>query len=736
MELLRWYATASRCAAIPPGRMVVHAVSDTRSDVLDFLRAEGVTIEQIEPFDERSPHCNKIAGARKLAAALDGVGTVALTDTDVAILHDPTAIELASRSIAGKIVDLPNPSAEALAAVFEAAGLAEPPRVPIPYRPESTFRGNLNGGLYVLSVQDLGHLADAWGKWALWQLEHPGLLDGEMFHTDQIAMCLAIADLDLHVQALDAWWNLPLHHPDLLPSDPGEPKLLHYHWLLTNTGMLTETGHDATDKAIRRANEAIAETYKEFFPNATFWSWRYSTDPELGSGVGSRGQALEDKRHLLGRIVATLRPVELLDVGCGDGAATAHLAVEKYTGIDLSADAVALARETRPTGDFVVGDPTELSRSAEVVLCLDVLIHQSSLTAYRSLIEWLVDATGRALVVAGYEREPATTSAMISYHEPLSVSLLEADPELELYPLRVAHEITTYLALRRPHDRHPRDFSAKTLADAMKHHPDPLSLVSLRGTAWETVGFLPDHMPRLFEYPIVLDLIRRLVPIGSRIGDVGAGVNPLVPHLHRLGYLVDTIDPSTLIRQEPRGVWNEWGYLDYAARGWAHMSWNCELAQVPSEVLFDMLFSISVIEHLPAADRRALLSDVASRLVPGGELIVTVDVLRGRRALWNRSEGRQVEDAASHGSIDDVRSELEEAGFSVVQSTVFGELGDSPVDIGLFVCHLDGVRTRRTVRPTTSRQSLSSEGIKDPPQRVWRIEDSRWGADTPPLEGR
>ncbi len=103
--------------------MVVHAVGGTDSDVLDFLRCQGVAVDAIEPFDERPPpHCNKICGAIRLAER--GVeGFAVLTDTDIAVLEDPRRLDVPPGSVASRIVGAPNPPLRILENVFAAAGL-------------------------------------------------------------------------------------------------------------------------------------------------------------------------------------------------------------------------------------------------------------------------------------------------------------------------------------------------------------------------------------------------------------------------------------------------------------------------------------------------------------------------------------------------------------------------------------------------------------------------------------
>ena len=94
--------------------------------------------------------------------------------------------------------------------------------------------------------------------------------------------------------------------------------------------------------------------------------------------------------------------------------------------------------------------------------------------------------------------------------------------------------------------------------------------------------------------------------------------------------------------------------------------------------------SISVIEHIPAAQRGALLTDMALRLRPGGLMVLTVDLARGGNDLWNRNRGQIVDDRR-HGTIRDVISEGAAAGFELIRKDVVREWGDVDVDIGLIV---------------------------------------------------
>jgi hypothetical protein len=221
-----------------------------------------------------------------------------------------------------------------------------------------------------------------------------------------------------------------------------------------------------------------------------------------------------------------------------------------------------------------------------------------------------------------------------------------------------------------------------------------------------TTGFYPDHAPRLWEYPVVAKLIAEHLPPGSRLVDVGAGVTPLAPFLTHLGYVVDTVDPSPNQRHWPPGPeWNEWGYLDYTAAGLANGSWNCTVGQLPDLPTFDGAYSISVIEHLPAVDRRTLLADIAARVRPGGVTLLTIDLVRGRDDLWNRNLGLEVESLAVHGRLEDVITEAARVGLELVHQDTVRRWGDVEVDIGLLV--LRRSRTQSEAARSMARRIVS-----------------------------
>jgi SAM-dependent methyltransferase len=445
LDALRWYASLTGVAGVDPTDLVVHVVGRHDTDALDLLRSKGVTIRPVKPFDSRSPHCNKISGALSLAEE-NVEGVAVLTDADVVVCEDPRTYPVELGAVAMKCVDGPNPPFAIVELVFDKAGVELPPLVSLDFMPKSrTVEGNANGGIYLLRGELLRRLATAWSHWARWLLERIELLGPFPKYVDQIAMALALRDAQIAIQRLQPRWNMPTHVPKWIPRKAGPPAVLHYHEAVQTTALVSPVGNRVIDARIAACNAAISELWSERFPLNSFWDWRYRSNPVLGPGSGSRGAALVAKRDMLAKVLADVRPESTLDVGCGDGEATRGLPLPRYVGIDQSAEAVRLGRQTREGGEFVVGTLQDTAVVADLTICLDVLIYQPDPAAYRDLVVRLLRSSKTALLVSGYEAPPNPTAPALRFYEPLSTSIRRVAPDADLRLLRTAHGITTWL---------------------------------------------------------------------------------------------------------------------------------------------------------------------------------------------------------------------------------------------------------------------------------------------------
>jgi hypothetical protein len=269
LEALRWYATLSLVVGVDPSELVVHAVGGSETAALGYLRQRGVSVVDVEVFDERSPHCNKIAGASSLARlGVDGV--VVLTDTDVVLVEDARGLALGTNEVGFRSVGAGNPPLDVLERLFEAAGVKTPERVPIEFAStpgQRTLSGHGNGGLYAAPGSILPMLTAAWERWARWVLEHRHLLENWSTFVDQVAMTLTLAELDIRPRPLGLEWNFPTNNPRRIPARPPVPAALHYKDNVTEEGLLGPSGSPVVDRRIALANKAIAQVWAEACPD-------------------------------------------------------------------------------------------------------------------------------------------------------------------------------------------------------------------------------------------------------------------------------------------------------------------------------------------------------------------------------------------------------------------------------------------------------------------------------------
>ncbi len=125
LDALRWFATATRMAKIPAADLMVHAISASSSDVLEYLSDQGVQVRTTDAFDAQSPTCNKISAAVALASTAIPNKLYVLTDTDVALARDPKQAHLGA-TVAAKVVDRANPPLDMFRDAFELARLELP----------------------------------------------------------------------------------------------------------------------------------------------------------------------------------------------------------------------------------------------------------------------------------------------------------------------------------------------------------------------------------------------------------------------------------------------------------------------------------------------------------------------------------------------------------------------------------------------------------------------------------
>jgi 2-polyprenyl-3-methyl-5-hydroxy-6-metoxy-1,4-benzoquinol methylase len=684
-----WLYCLTELQSLSPDQIFVHHTELGNREFLDWLRCRGVNLVKIEQYDERSPYCNKLRQLRTFCRRK--FERVVLMDCDTAWVgrvalpcHAP---------VAAKISDLASPPEPVLAQIFRAAGVGDPDWVEVSFPADEpgwrhTDRNYCNGGLYILSGDIIPQLDLVWRKWANWCLKRPHLFGEFAAHADQVSFALALREMQLHADHLSLEWNYPLHFPAATLPDIA-PQILHFHRQFGPHFEIQSCGVPTVDQTIDALNKKISEFLGKHFINTMFWDLRYKIAPELGSGIGSRGDILEQKRKWLDCALMTFAHKRVVDIGCGDLETMRELPLTHYRGFDVSRQAIAIARSKRPDWQFKAIEATRADWDAgDVVICLDVLIHQKRRSDFEELLGRLIASARDRLIVSGYNRPPHNSSDIVAFHRPLIDALKESNAFSEISILGHYRDLSLVVADKRRggSEAHPNDIEAGDFNEASSLTPRPDLLRALADLSRETFGFYTKQFSRGLEYPWIAQKLEALPP-GQRAVDIGAGLNPLPLFLARRGAFVDCIDFHPLARAGASDAgWNEWGFFDYS-RCHPHLrSHNVDALQFAPAAPVDVVYSVSVIEHMPRATWQALLMQCRQWLRDNGRLLLTIDLIPGTQFLWNYSEGQEVEPPGVHGDIDAFAAQLGIAGFQPIDAFVWKDVPKSRTDLLFIEC--------------------------------------------------
>lgn len=193
----------------------------------------------------------------------------------------------------------------------------------------------------------------------------------------------------------------------------------------------------------------------------------------------------------------------------------------------------------------------------------------------------------------------------------------------------------------------------------------PSTLDEVRQTSRAAFGWFTKQEARSLEYPWVVEFSGDVA--GKRVIDLGAGVSPVPLVLADRGADVTTVDymPADSRQLDTR---DEWGFLDYSTIRSTITSINGDATKVELDRAgYDVVMSISVIEHMPAEVRRRVLARAAEWVRPGGRLVLTIDLQPNSNELWNLDRGETVDPPAQHGTLTDLEDEIVAVGFELVR---------------------------------------------------------------------
>jgi hypothetical protein len=221
----------------------------------DQLAALGVESRVVARVDPRCPHANKIG---MLAEADPAVDWVVALDTDVAVAGDLSP-HLRGGTVRAKPADHDPLGLPQWAALFRHFGRPPPAARHRTTLDAAATVAYFNSGVLLVPGALAAPLAARWAGFVGRVLDARAALPAlgrHAFFTDQIALALALADLEIAVDPLPLALNFPTHlrvHPSHEP-DGVEPLLLHHHHRRSADGAVRPCGYRGPDRAIAAVN--------------------------------------------------------------------------------------------------------------------------------------------------------------------------------------------------------------------------------------------------------------------------------------------------------------------------------------------------------------------------------------------------------------------------------------------------------------------------------------------------
>ncbi len=300
-----------------------------------------------------------------------------LLDCDTLVVQDMAGY-LSSTRFQGKIADCPTVPTELFSKLFDFFHLPMPKEgfnctvegtTTIPY---------FSAGVLVFPRQAMTDLLPDWIELNDKLIQSMDLLGQRKTFCEPASLSLAVAKSGTEFDVLGNEMNFPANHQST-KLEKVDPVIIHYHEQEDPSGYIIQNAsYPLAGKRIESFNQRLRRERRQEFDNSAFWDYRYSMNPELGSGVGSRNEFKSFKQKFLKRVVSGTSPQSILDVGCGDMEVSSCLPAESYVGIDISKVVIEKNKDDYPDRSFVCGDFLELdAEPADLVLCLDVLIHLS-----------------------------------------------------------------------------------------------------------------------------------------------------------------------------------------------------------------------------------------------------------------------------------------------------------------------------------------------------------------------
>jgi SAM-dependent methyltransferase len=153
------------------------------------------------------------------------------------------------------------------------------------------------------------------------------------------------------------------------------------------------------------------------FDNKNFWNKRYSENPNLGSGPGSRGNMAIDKKNFISSLIKANNLETVLDYGCGDLHSINPEQCKEYVGTDISD--VILQKNSLKHSDKIFVKPENIpDKKFDLVVCQDVLIHQDSINKFNSIFYTCLEKTKKYFLFSILKNELNAVANVYYYKVP------------------------------------------------------------------------------------------------------------------------------------------------------------------------------------------------------------------------------------------------------------------------------------------------------------------------------